>query len=246
MRYQIRFALVVLAACSQTAVEDQVVNVTPDASQLPRFDAGPQQPPPQYPDAGVMPPPKDAMMPMGDACAPQVTQLLKNPSFDQPPQGTGWTQTLIISDSPLITDEDGVVEHTAPYKAWLGGFEALLFTTVTDSLVQNVTIPANTTALTLTGMYDVRTSEPASTTEYDTAKLTITETDGTVIATVLALSNKTPKTAWTMFGHAFTQNLSGKTVRFHITSTNDSLDVTSFFFDSLGLTATHGCAAPIN
>jgi hypothetical protein len=234
--------LVALSGCSQTAIKDMPQDERPDASQLPRVDAGLE---PQYPDAAVMQP-KDAgpVMPPGDACAPQVTQLLKNPAFDMAPQGTGWTETLIDATSLLITDEDGVVEHTPPLKAWLGGFEAAT-STVKDSLVQNVAIPMNTTALTLTGMYDVRTDEPASTTAYDTAKIEITELDGTVIATPLSLSNVTPKTAWTMLGHAFTQNLSGKTVRFRITSSNDTLDATSFFFDSLALTATHGCA-PIN
>jgi len=239
MSYRICFSLMAATACSAQA-SDPVIESTPDAGKVARVDADNQNPPPPPSDAA-----QDAGGP-GDACAAQVTQLLKNAAFDQAPLGTGWTQTLIDSNEPLIIDDlAGVVSHTQPYKAWLGGLEAGLAVTVTDSLVQNVTIPANTTALVLTGMYDVRTAEAPSTTAYDTAKLVITELDGTVIVTVLSLSNLTPKTAWTAIGHAFTQNLAGKTVRVRLTSTNDELDPTSFFFDSLALTATHGCASAI-
>ena len=240
MSKQLGLGLLLVSACSAQSSGPDNIDTTPDASQAARVDAPNNTPPPTYPDAGVVVPP-DAAAPMGDACVPQVTQLLKNPAFDQSPLGTGWTQTLIALDSPLITPDDGVVEHTAPNKAWLGGLEATTGT-VTDVLVQSVAIPANTTALVLTGMYDVRTGEAPSTTAYDTAKLVITETNGTEIVSVLAVSNLTPKTAWTMFGHAFTQNLSGKTVRLRITSTNDDLDPTSFYFDTLALTATHGCS----
>ena len=223
-----------LAACSSSAtVADN--DELPDAAQATRLDAA--TPPPSYPDAGVTP---DASAPPPDACVQQITQLLVNPAFDEAPAGKGWTQTLIDADSPLVTDADGVTEQTPTMKAWLGGIEAPLGTTVKDTIVQDIMIPANTTSLVLTGFYDVRTGE-TGTTAFDTAKLVVTKTDGTTIATVLSLSNLTPKTTWTTFAHAFSQNLSGQTVRIRITSTNDELDPTSFFFDSLSLLATRGC-----
>ena len=231
MAYKLCFSLLVLAGCPAKLAAPGDESATPDASQAARFDAAENQ----HLDGGTTTLPTDA------ACGSQVTQLLANPAFDSAPLGTGWTQTLIDSTSPLITDEDGVVEHTAPYKAWIGGIEAPLGAVVKDSLVQNVSSPANTTHLVLTGMYDVRTSEAPSTTEFDTAKVYVTELDGTLIETALTASNVAPKTAWTMFGYAFTQNLAGKTVRVRISSTNDELDPTSFYFDSLALTATSGC-----
>jgi hypothetical protein len=225
-----------LVACAQPAtVADN--DELPDARQVERVDAAAQNPPP--PDAGVV---HDAAVPPPDGCVPQITQLVVNPAFDEAPAGKGWTQTLIASDAPLVTDEDGVTEQTPAMKAWLGGIAAPLFFTVKDTLVQDVVIPANTTSLVLTGFYDVRTAETA-TTAFDTARLVVTKTDGTTIATVLSLSNLTPKTAWTTFAHAFSQDLSGQTVRIRITSTNDDVDVTSFFFDSLSLLATRGCGS---
>jgi hypothetical protein len=64
---------------------------------------------------------------------------------------------------------------------------------------------------------------------------------GATIATILALSNLTPQTAWMPFEFTVAQNLSGQTVRLRVTSSNDGAYPTSFFFDTLALTATHGC-----
>ena len=155
--------------------------------------------------------------------------------------GTGWTETLIQAGFPLITDQDGIPEHSAPFKAWLGGFESGGVNSVTDILIQDVAIPAMTTQLVLTGFHDVRTSETTTTTAFDTASLSVTETNGTPIVTILSLSNLTPKTTWTAINHTFAQNLSGQTVRLRMTSSNDINLTSSFYFDTMALTATHGC-----
>jgi len=173
-----------------------------------------------------------------DACVPVVQQLLVNPVFDLTP-GPEWQETRIDAAFPLITDQDGVPEHSAPFKAWLGGFDAPSGQ-VSDILVQQVAIPANTTQLVLTGFFDVRTAETIAG-EFDTGSLSVTQTDGTPIVTILSLSNMTPKTDWTAINHTFTQNLSGQTVRLQMTTSSDFSDPTSFYFDTLGLVATHGC-----
>ncbi len=172
-----------------------------------------------------------------DACVPQTTQLLVNPVFDLSPVGTGWTQTVIDPMYPLITDQDGIVEQTAPYKAWLGGLVAPSGS-VTDVLYQDVAIPAGTTQLVLTGYYEVRSAE-SSTGTYDTASIAATQTSGTPIVTINSFSNRTPTTTWTAINHTFTQNLSGQTIRLRMTSSNDFSNATSFYFDSLSLSATH-------
>ncbi len=210
-------------------------------SGVPGADAGEHEPTPDArPDARPDAPP-DAPPPPPDACVPVTTQLLVNPLLDGTPRGMGWTEQLIQAGYPLITDQDnssGPLEHTAPYKAWLGGFTG---NNVTDVLYQDVAIPPLTTELVLTGQRQVRTDESTTGTAYDTAQVLVTQTDGTPIVTVLSLSNLTPTAAWTPFNHLFTQNLSGQTVRVRFTSKNDSLYTTSFYFDTLAFTATHGC-----
>src|SRR5205814_2280191 len=103
-------------------------------------------------------------------------------------------------------------------------------------------IPPATTALVLTGFYAVRTDETsAGAGAHDSASVTLAQSNGAPIATVLSLSNLTAQTGWMPFDHAFAQDLSGQTVRLRFTSSNDGAYPTSFFFDTLALTATHGC-----
>lgn len=216
---------------SVESFEDAPVDGRPDAYVPDAYVPDAYVPDAYVPDAYVMVPP--------DACVPVATQLLVNPVFDLSPVGTGWQQTVIDPGFPLVTADDGVVEHSAPYKAWLGGFEAAT-TTATDVLWQNVVVPAGTTQLVLTGYYEVRTDESATAiTAYDTASIALTQTNGTPIQVVRAVSNLTPTTAWTAFSHTFTQPVAGQTVQVRMTSSNDFLNATSFWFDTLALTATH-------
>ena len=209
----------------------------------PRLDAGGGA------DARSGTPPADAMAdamidapppPPPDACIPTTTQLLVNASLDAAPQGTGWAQQVIRAGFPLITPMDnasGPTEHTAPYKAWLGGFTG---SGVTDVLSQDVAIPPLTSALVLSGFFAVRTDDSTGAV-YDTAQVALTQTSGAPIATAFTVSNQTPQAPWAPFSHAFAQNVSGQTVRLRLSSTNDAGYPTSFYFDTLALTATHGC-----
>lgn len=192
-------------------------------------DAGPDAMTALPPDA-----PPDAYQ-----CTNMNVQLLQNPAFDLTPAGTGWVQQPTDAAFPLVTPDDGVVEHTAPYKAWLGGLSAgdYLLTQITDSMYQDIVIPVGTTQLTLTGQFDVRSSD-VTTTLFDAMEVVLTQTDGTLIDTVLTGSNMTPKTAWTPFNKTFANGLGGQTVRLRMSSVNDDLYPTSFFFDSFALTAT--------
>jgi len=206
-----------------------------DAGIAPRADAGVDAPLDPRSDAAPPPPP-----PPSDACIPVVTQLLVNPQLDLAPQGAGWTEQRIRSAYPLITDQDSPIAptaHTAPYRAWLGGFTG---SNVTDVLSQDIAIPPATTRLVIAGFYAVRTDERTASAR-DTAPASLTQIGGATIAEILSLSNLTDQTSWTPFEFTVAQDLSGQTVRLRFSSTNDGAYPTSFFFDTLGLTATHGC-----
>jgi hypothetical protein len=185
--------------------------------------------------------PIDAPPPIDAACMPTTMQLLVNPSFDAAPVGTGWTQTPIDPTYPLITGDDGIVEQTAPYKAWMGGLEAPGLGTVSNELYQQVTVPAGTTQLLVRGFYEVRTAEAASSTVYDGGAVELTSSGGVVLENVLTMGNPTPTTVWTQFQRTFASPYAGQTVRLRFRSTNDFLDPTSFYFDTIVLQATVGC-----
>lgn len=211
--------------------QGQQADAKVDAANQPG-DARIDTPPPVDAVSIDTPPPIDAPP---DACVPVATQLLVNPVFDLTPTGTGWQSTVIDPAYPLITDQAGVAPHSVPYRAWLGGFD----TGGTDVLYQDVVVPAGTTSLVLTGVYEVRTGETSSTIAYDTASIALTQPNGTPIVTVNSFSNLTATTTWTAINFTVPQNLSGQTVRLRMTSTGDSSNASSFYFDTLALTATH-------
>lgn len=188
-------------------------------------------------DAAIDAPPE--VPPDAYECQLQNQQLLVNPVLDLSPTGMGWVQNNVDDVYPIITADKGIDEHTPPFKAWMGGWEAtnLGVQSVTDSMYQDVTIPATTTALRLTGHYEVRTAE-LETAPYDTAQVALVLPDGTPLETVLSLSNGTPTTTWTAFDHAFASTYAGQTVRLRIITTNDVIEPTSFYFDTLALIAT--------
>lgn len=163
-----------------------------------------------------------------DACVATQVELLKNPAFDLAPMATNWTE----SATNLVTDQDGVIEQSAPYKAWLGGL-----TSSSDTLYQDITVPTSATALVLHGYYQVATAE-SGTSPYDHATVQLTSTAGTLIESVLALTNASHNTAWASIDHTFTNLSAGQTVRLIFASDNDFSLPTSFYFDTMSLAAT--------
>ena len=192
------------------------------------------------PDAAIVVPDAEPLPP--DAgCVPQNLQLLANPNFDLDPIGTGWTEVAIDPMYPLITGDDGIAEHTAPYKAWMGGLEAAAGN-VTDVLVQAVTLPADATTLSLTLQYEVRSGEdPGDPNAYDAAVVELTDGAGTVFATALAVDNTTPTVAWTPLTYtvdpAVVAARAGTTIQLRMRTSNDFSNATSFYFDTASLTA---------
>jgi hypothetical protein len=189
-----------------------------------------------------------------DACTPMQMQVLTNPAFDLSPVETGWTQTENPNKSiEIVTDEtppDGFAYQSPSYYAWLGAEVGPNHSTpYVDDLQQNVTIPANTTSLTLTGNYIVFTNEDQDDPSvYDTAVVELTQTDGTPISPSLQLNNTDDQNdhsshnppPWQTFSLTFdAAALSGTTVTVNMTSSNDYSNYTSFAFDTLALTATY-------
>jgi hypothetical protein len=193
------------------------------------------------------PPPIDAKIFM-DACIESQMQLLANPTFDLMPVATGWTETEnpnkmveIVTNQP--PSENGFSPQSPAYYAWMGGFVSSSHsTTYTDEMQQNITIPAGSTALTLTGYYIVNSAEEPDF-PYDNATLGLTQLDGTQITPQLALDNTMDD--GTQSYHGFSLNytnaasLAGTSVTMRITTTNDYSNATNFIFDTLALTATY-------
>ncbi|MBA3392826.1 MAG: hypothetical protein H0T89_09285 [Deltaproteobacteria bacterium] len=221
---QYRWLLVVLAGCA-TAGSEANEQAAVDAA-VTRVDA------PMSPPIPVDAPPPPPCM------ATAMKQLLVNPAFDATPAGTGWTQTPVDPAFPIITSDDGLAEKSPAMKAWMGGYAQA---NANDQLFQDVTIPANTAKLRLTGFYSVVTTEAAGAAVKDTASIELTQVGGTSIDKLLAVNNTMTTATWTAIDYtvANVTGLSGTTVRFSLQTSNDASAHTNFYFDSLVLTATH-------
>ncbi len=184
----------------------------------------------------------DTSMTADASCSPVTTELLMNEAFDGTPVATGWTQVKIDAAYPLVTTAGPtpVTSMSAPNLVWLGGF-AKPPASNKDSLTQNVTVPAGTTTLTLTGNYWVQTAEvlPGI---YDHGYADLAQTSGTAIENVVSLDDDHATSAWTPFTKTFAAPHAGEMVQIKLSSAGDSTDVSNFFFDSLSLKATHPAA----
>lgn len=219
--------LVTGCASAGSALEEGI-----DASPTPTVDA------PSSPtvDAPITPAIDAPITPPIDAppqCTVTMTNLLTNPNFDATPVGTGWVQAPIDPLYPIVT-ADGALVQSAPNKAWMAG---LARANANDTLYQNVTVPAGATSLVLTGYYEIRTLETLGGI-YDRAKIELVQTGGALIQEAFAKNNTNGTTAWTAFQFAFATPHAGETIRLRLSTASDSTDSTSFFFDSLALTAT--------
>lgn len=228
MSYQgILAALVLAAGCASAGSSldspDASTGGTPDAGTTPDGSTTPpaDAPPVTTPDA---PPP---------GCTMMTRNLLVNGSFDTTPMGMGWTETPIDAMYPIVT-ADGTLVQSSPNKAWMGGFEQA----ASDALNQDVTIPASTTTLALSGYYEIRTGE-LPLLAFDSARIELTTTAGAVLQTVMTKTNLDSTTAWTPFTVGFATTYAGQTIRLRMSTTSDATNATSFYFDTLALTATY-------
>jgi hypothetical protein len=153
-----------------------------------------------------------------------ATQLIVNGGFES---GTGsWTAA-----SGVITSSATEAAHAGSWKAWLDGYGAAH----TDTLYQQVAIPAAATSVSLSFWLRVDSSETSTTTAYDTLTAQVRSSTGAVLATLATYSNLNKGTTFTQK----TFDLSaykGQTVRIYFEGIEDSTVQTSFIIDDVSLT----------
>ncbi|RCH70365.1 hydrolase [Streptomyces sp. SDr-06] len=154
-------------------------------------------------------------------CTP--AQLLANPGFES--GSSGWTAT-----SGIINTSSGEPPYSGAYKAWLGGKG----TAHTDTLAQTVTIPAGCAA-SLGFQLHIDTDETTTSTAYDTLKVQVLGSGGSVLATLATYSNLDAADDYTQ--HTFDLGAyAGQTVTLKFTATEGSKLQTSFVIDDTALT----------
>jgi beta-lactamase superfamily II metal-dependent hydrolase len=160
---------------------------------------------------------------VSNTTTPPPQQLLGNPGFET---GTAspWTATAGIIDN--TTSE---AAHSGTWKAWLDGYGSAH----TDSLLQTVTIPSTATTATLSFWLHIDTAE-TSTTAYDTLKVQIRNTSGTVLATLATYSNANAATGFAQKSFNVL-TYKGQTLQVYVVGVEDATLQTSFVVDDFAL-----------
>jgi hypothetical protein len=153
-----------------------------------------------------------------------AAQLLANSGFESG-SGTGWSAT-----SGVITNSSGQSARTGSYYAWLDGYG----TTTTDTLAQSIAIPAACTNASFTFWLHIDTAETSTTTAYDTLKVQVLNSSGTVLATLATFSNLNAISGYAQHTYSLAA-YKGSTVTVKFTATEGSVLQTSFVLDDTAL-----------
>jgi hypothetical protein len=150
--------------------------------------------------------------------------LVQNPGFESGP--VSWT-----ASSGVITSDSGQAARTGSWKAWMNGYGAAH----TDTLYQQVAIPAAVTSATLKFWLKIASSETTTTAAYDTLKVQVRSTSGAVLRTLATYSNLQKGTSF--IERSFDLSAyKGQTVRIYFEGVEGSTVPTSFVIDDVSLT----------
>ena len=107
-------------------------------------------------------------------------------------------------------------------------------TTHTDSILQQVAIPANITTATLTFFLHIDTAETTTTLAHDTLQVQIRNSSGTVLSTLATYSNLNAAAGYSQKSFDVS-SFKGQTIQVFLVGTENSTLQTSFVVDDFAL-----------
>lgn len=158
-----------------------------------------------------------------------TTQIIGNPGFENGSTSPApWTVT-----SGVINNSTSEPPHAGSWDAWMDGYG----TTHTDTVLQQVTIPAAATAATLTFFLHIDTAETSTTTAFDTLTVQVRNSSGTVLSTLATFSNLNHATGYSQKSFNLL-SFKGQTIQIFFKGVEDSTLQTSFVVDDVNLNVT--------
>jgi hypothetical protein len=152
-------------------------------------------------------------------------QLLGNPGFETG-SAAPWTSTAGV----INPNGAGETAHSGTWYAWLDGYG----TTHTDTLAQKVTVPSGCTTYTASFWLHIDTAETTTTTAFDTLKVQVLNSSGTVLATLATFSNLNHITGYAQHSYSLSA-YAGQTITLKFTGSEDSSLQTSFVVDDTAI-----------
>ncbi|MDX6404922.1 MAG: hypothetical protein QOH70_2377 [Blastocatellia bacterium] len=156
-------------------------------------------------------------------------QLLGNAGFENGSSNPSpWTVSAGVIDNSSFQ-----APHGGSWKAWLNGYGSVH----TDTLLQQVTIAATATGANVSFWRHIDTAETTTTTAYDTLKVQVRNSAGTVLATLATYSNLNAGAGYTQISFDLSA-YKGQTIQIYLVGTEDSSLKTSFVVDDFLLNVT--------
>jgi hypothetical protein len=155
--------------------------------------------------------------------APPATELILNPGFES-------GNTLWTASSGVIDNSSSQAPRTGSWKAWLNGYGSAH----TDTLLQAVSIPSAATSATLSFWLKVDSAETTTTTAYDTLKVQVRNSSGTVLATLATYSNLNKGSSYVQRSFDLSA-YKGQTIQVYFVGVEGSTVATSFLVDDVSL-----------
>jgi hypothetical protein len=159
----------------------------------------------------------------GGGCT--AAQLLGNPGFETG-SAAPWTTTAGVVNN----DTSSQPAHSGSWDAWLDGYG----TTHTDTVSQQVTVPATCKAANFSFWLHIDTNETTTTTAFDTLKVQVLNSSGTVLSTLATYSNLNHNSGYTQHSFSLASYI-GQTVTLKFTGSEDGSLQTSFVLDDNAL-----------
>jgi Putative Ig domain len=147
-------------------------------------------------------------------------QLLGNPGFETG-SAAPWSAT-----AGVLNNNSAEPAHSGSWDAWLDGYGV----THTDTLSQAVTLPSGCTTYQGSFWLHVDTAETTRTTAYDTLKVQVLNSAGTVLATLATFSNLNAASGYQQHSYSLS-GYAGQAVTLKYTGTENSSRQTSFVID---------------
>jgi hypothetical protein len=156
-------------------------------------------------------------------------QLLGNPGFEN---GSGNTAPWTVSSGVIDNNSAKEPAHGGSWKAWLDGYGS----DHTDTVLQTITIPSTATSATLAFWLHIDTKETTTTRAYDTLKVQVRNSSGTVLATPATYSNLNAASGYQQVSFDLS-SYKGQTIQIYLVGVEDSSLTTSFVVDDFALNA---------
>jgi hypothetical protein len=157
-------------------------------------------------------------------------QLLGNPGFEN---GSSTPAPWTVSAGVIDSNSTAEAPYTGTWKAWLNGYGSVH----TDTLLQSATISSTATTATLSFWLHIDTAETSTTKAYDTLKVQVRNSSGTVLATLQTYSNLNAAAGYAQVSFDLS-SYKGQTIQVYLIGVEDSSLKTSFVVDDFVLNVT--------